>query len=598
MQFHIASDDLAFRTSRGEAASAAPASTRATSPRQRNTWPTSPSEYKAGSHRFDSVPTLVPTPWELERSSQRPRVQRPQVRDHKAFPRRIFEQLPREIYDCVLRQLEATHTVSLGTVDVASRQADLRCLLFVDKRWHHVAREHLYHQIWLPKDEERQPARPLLFSRSRTRLRLLLRTLTDSPGLASLVRHLRVTADLAALLDTVERSAGARRSAYEALTQIISQCPNLETLSGYYPIICDEMGIKLALSLAQCPRLAAHVWNLQAAQLGSARLRQFGAGELISCHQAWSSLETLALCSAADLILGPGVISAIILHLPSLRHLMLSRLSKQDFHNGTLVCLPAVASLRLEHMEGVTDQGVEQLAHSRTVLSLKSLSLIGLELTSLRIVQALLRNMCVLRRFRLVQDTAPEFQPGIESASVMGDFESDTLQYLHWDVLVSGSATTLLANSIASGRFPALRKVKVPCDYDGAIQAICRPLVQQPLNADDVNSLNRSDDGRYERALRLSRIQAQLRVRQSRRQPSFSVIIQDEDDRVQHTHTIGSYLGSVTSRIEYSLGPDIEGSPDALAQFRDVESPRWDCGKENEGRSGNGERLLDLSVLF
>jgi len=261
--------------------------------------------------------------------------------------------------------------------------------------------------------------------------------------------------------------------------------------------------------------------------------------------------------------------------------------------------LPALKSLRLEYMEGLTDHGIEQLAYSPSAASLESLSLIGLELTALRVVQTLLSRLRRLRRFTLVQDTAPEVQPGMESTCIIKGFESSTLRYLHWDVLVSGSATTLIANSVASGRLPKLRRVKVPCDYDGAIQALCRPIAQQSLNADDLALLDRCDSERYERSLRVSQIQAQLRTRQSRQQPSFNVVIQDEDRKVRHTHVIGSYLGSMDSKLEYSLEPDVEGSPYALAELHDMEAPRW-IYEERKGmkRSVKGEQRLDLSALF
>ncbi|KAK4547605.1 hypothetical protein LTR36_000562 [Oleoguttula mirabilis] len=278
---------------------------------------------------------------------------------------------------------------------------------------------------------------------------------------------------------------------------------------------------------------------------------------------------------------------------------MLSGLGKRDFHNGTLLSLPGLRSLRLEDLAGVTDQGIEQLAYGRLSLSLERLCLVGLELTSLRVVQVLLANMCRLKRFTMVQKTSPGFRPGLESASALKGLGSRTLQYLHWDVLVAGSATTLIANTIASGRLPALRKVKVPCDYDGAIQALCRPIAHEALNAIDLELLERFNNERYERFLRVSQIQAQLRIRESRQQPSFNVVVHDENERVSATHVIGSYIGSMESGIEYSLEPDVEGSHYALVDFSDVAAPSWVYETMNEmERSVRGEQVLDVRMLF
>lgn len=293
------------------------------------------------------------------------------------------------------------------------------------------------------------------------------------------------------------------------------------------------------------------------------------------------------------------MVSMMIQHLPSLRHLFLRNLLREDFHNGTLLSLPALRSLRLEDMEGLTDQGVEQLAHGRLALSLEKLCMVDLELTSLRTVQTLLSHMHRLRSFTMVQNTSPEFLFGVQSHIANAQLESASLQYLHWDALIPGSATKIFANSIASGHFPSLRRVKVPCDYDGAIQPLCRPIAQETLSAHDLELLDRfnAHDSRYERFLRLSQIQAQLRVRESRQQPSFNVIVQDEDDTVRLSRVIGSYVGSMDSRIEYCLEPDVASSFYALAMFEDVEVPKC-LEMEEDPLFVREEQVLNLSTLF
>ncbi|KAK1075523.1 hypothetical protein LTR48_009251, partial [Friedmanniomyces endolithicus] len=159
--------------------------------------------------------------------------------------------------------------------------------------------------------------------------------------------------------------------------------------------------------------------------------------------------------------------------------------------------LPALRSLRLDNLEGVTHHGIEQLAHTRTALSLESLTLVGLELTSLRAIQQLLAHLGRLKKFVIVQDTSPELPPTMRATNSNTALASASLQYLHWDILVAGSGTALIAKSIAHGGFPSLTKVKVPGDYEGAIQALCRPIAQETLDASDLELIDRFNSDRY-----------------------------------------------------------------------------------------------------
>ncbi|KAK5137485.1 hypothetical protein LTR08_008463 [Meristemomyces frigidus] len=549
-------------------------------------------ERKAGSYAFATAPTLVRTPWELERAHGRPR------HSHRTParppPQRVFEQLPREIYHCILDHLESLHATS-ATVDVRGRQRDLRALLLVGKRWHRVAREYLYREIWMP-DHEEVGRRRLSFQRSRSRLELLRRTLGEGGGLTGMVRCLHVTCDLAATLESRDVVA------LTLMADIISSCPNLEELGGYYPPLYDKASVALLESLSTRTKLRAYAWDFVHHSSTSRSVSpQCSPSDIFHCHATWQQLQTLALCATPDVQLGIGVVSATIQQLPRLKHLLLSGLNRHDFHNGTLLSLPAVRSLRLERLEGITDHGIEQLAASRLAVSVERLTLVDLELTSLRTIRALLKGMCRLSHFTCVQDTSPGSQPGLASISTLSrDLYSPNLQYLHWDALVPGSATAWLADLIASGRFPSLRKVKVPCDDDGAIQALCRPIVHETPDAGDFALVEQCDSSvSYTRSLRVAQIWAQLRVCESRRQPACNVVVHDEEERVAAVHTIGSYLGHIGSSIKYSLEPDIEGSQDALSEFSDVKASRWPCAKTGEmGKIVKSEKILDLRMLL
>ncbi|KAI7236439.1 hypothetical protein KC330_g3747 [Hortaea werneckii] len=590
VHFHITSDDIDLQSTHRQAK--VPES----APSQRHTWPETVKRPKAGRYSFETVPTLVRTPWELERSASRSESLREPRLQLTRLPRRIFEQLPREVYHAIIDQLKSLSNNG-NSVDVIGRQTDLKVLSLVDRRWHRIAREHLYRDIWTPSDEDLR-RRYSLFSRRRSRLDLLRRTLKSSQALAYMVRRLHITTGLATDLSTETGHTARRNASLVALASVVELCPNLEQLSGYYWLDQGASSAGLLEALARCSGLKQHIWVF-----GNENMPDPGPGVMLDCHNGWVQLDTLVLCSNEGFRLGAGSVSALVQRLPRLKHLMLSGLDRLDFHNGTLLSLPSVKSLRLDHLGGISKQGIEQLSVSRLSISLENLSLVGLELTSLRTLQSLIANAVRLRHFTFVQDTSPEFQPGMESTSSLKGLESKTLEYLYWDVLIPGSSTTLVANSIASGRLPALRKVKVPCDYEGAIQSLCRPIARERLTSEDMELLAcYSGSERYERNLRLAQIQAQRRIRECRRHPSFNVVVQDEDQTVSAQYMIGSFIGNVDSKIEYSLEPGVEGSHSALVELQDVLVPKksYDSiGRKTETeKSVKEERILDLKMLF
>ena len=509
----------------------------------------------------------------------------------------MFEQIPREILYCILDQLRGVHTTG-STLRIRCLQDDLRALCLSHKRWHRVAREHLYREIWAPPNEDTRQKTALPIRRPMTRLQLLLRTFQDSPALADMTRHLRITADLASQLESEiksDRHGHHKSTTVNLLSEIVTKCQNLEQFSGFAPAAL-EPAAELLAALSGCPRLKSHVWRLPSEETD----QQFGlkAADFLSCYTKWPRLQTLVLWQSPNgCSIPPGTVSAVVQRLPSLRHLFVRGLHPVDFHNGTLLMLPALKSLRLEEVHGITDQGLEQLTHSRLAFSLERLTLSGLELTSLRTIQTLFANLSRLRRFTLLQDTSPALQQWSAVASSNFSLQSTSLAYIHWDVIAQGHATAILANSIAAGKFPRMQKVKVPCDYDGAVQNLCRPIPYRSLADTDIRILVEWDTrSHYHRSLQVSQIQAQLRVHESRKQPAFNVVVQDEDANIQHTHAIGAYLGNIASEIEYSLDPAIEGTEVAIAPIDIVAMPR--IAGSYQDRRRTEEQLLDLDVLF
>jgi hypothetical protein len=526
----------------------------------------------------------------VERYKRHSVAQRSRLDRATQLPAHVFEQLPHEIYSCILGHLEDTYTNG-PTIDVSGRKRALRTVCLISRRWAKVGIEHLYRDLWLPSSEaSNKRARRFSMARPKSRLELLLRTLNEAPSLSFLIRRIHVTGALAKELDSNDTSDAQCKAAYSMLREVVDICTEVELVTGYNPPATRAHAdwYKLLFSRG---RIDEHAWQLD--------LRQplvFNMGRFADFHDKWQWLKTLVLCKtdSSDGVAGPGVISAVTNRLGSLKHLMVSGFRKEDFHNGTLLALNPLQSLRLENLEGVTDQGIYQLSQSRNAFSLESLSLVDLELVSMRTIQALLINMTRLCRFRFVQNTSPSLLVGAGLANRRNTLASDSIEYLHWDTLIPGLATESLAQSLKVGSFPRLRTLKVPSDFNGSLQALCRPIHRQSLTADDLKFLASIDQDRYTRSLRLSQLQAQLRIREYRRRPSLSVVISDEEEHTQQTHVIGSYLGDVWSRAEYVLEPDVQSGQEALASMKDImkKEDSVDC------MDSVAERSCRFDVLF
>lgn len=388
------------------------------------------------------------------------------------------------------------------------------------------------------------------------------------PTLGSLVRTIHLTAEFAAELE-VEAFEDFRPDSYlDTLQELVRHCFNLEQICGYVPPATLTTRA-LFEALASRTRLRVQAWNLD-----STRATLPSLAEFIHFHDDWMSLETLVLAGDPGVDLGIGTVSAILEKLPSLKHLMLSGLHHSDFNNGTILALPALKSLRLDALAGVTDEGIEQLAFSRLVSTLENLTLVALELQSLRTIEALLTNLPRLSSFAIKQDTSPEPQAGVSFSRPIS-LCSPSLSHLHWDCLLPGTSLSWFADAVEGGRLPGLKSMKIPCDYDGIMQRLCRPIPRLQLSSHDLQYHDAHTEYTYERDLRVAQIQAQLRVRESRRKPSFTVQVQDESMEVQHTHVIGSYLGNMESPVEYDLRPAVAGK--AIADFDDVALPKRDA---------------------
>jgi hypothetical protein len=103
-------------------------------------------------YRFDTAPKLVKTPWEADRSKDRKAFQRqfppatvlaPRPVTPKALPSRFFQDLPKEVYDCILRQLENVHFCHAAGVCVSCYLSDITSLSLTSRAWERASRQQL-----------------------------------------------------------------------------------------------------------------------------------------------------------------------------------------------------------------------------------------------------------------------------------------------------------------------------------------------------------------------------------------------------------------------------------------------------------------------
>lgn len=420
---------------------------------------------------------------------------------------------------------------------------------------------------------------------------------------------------------------GAEGDFLETLAAIVLACPNLEGLHGLQPAqFCptEKLGI-ITAALTTRRNLKEHIWTIDKrnyltnhhnATPSRPRSASFlpvvdPSIEFIQAHSMWKSLETLIICATDAHLLGPGTIYGVLAKLPSLKHLMLSGLPPHICHNGTLQSLGSLHSLRLENLPGITDVGLTQLSHSRVALSLLSLSLISLDLKSLRTISTILATSPHLTRFVLQQDSAPGLPLGADVSIALNTplLASPTLQFLHWDILVPGSANEALAHSLRTNGFPALETLRAPCDADGSLHALCRPIPRRALTKDTVRMYAAEEEGgTYSRTLAHARAAAQLRIRSSRALGGgLSVVVRDEGGEAQRTIAMGEFVGVLGGRVEYCLEPDVLGAEEAVGTVGDV----WGGGVglrdvcenwERKGRKGHvgrsKERVVGLRQLF
>ena len=432
-----------------------------------------------------------------------------------------------------------------------------------------------YHRIHLVGPDSKEQMKKYKM-KTWVRLKLLRRTLRERSFLAQHVLELKVPR-LQAEGDPL------RKDMINIVASLVMACPNLERLIGFYPVYGHEFD-RLTHALSTRKKLKEQMWLIgENAAVTQRSQKQLAPGlmdreqkeSFLGFHHAWTSLTTLFLHSPGLGILERDIFvnkvrGTGILHLlPALKHLCISNFDMDDFDNHTLQDLPPLHSLRLQDLEGITYWGLSEFSRTTNAFSLRKLSLINLDIMYISAVSNLLLHLKNLERFTLVQDTSPEVAEG--EIIIHPIVASHLLEFLHWEIIVPGSANVNLANSIRAGGFPRLRTVRIPTDHLGLVQALCKPRAQIQLPGDwnSINNAHTMAPG----SLLTARRAAQQRLEQAWNTVQFKVVVQ-EDDLVHEVFDLGGFIGEIGSQIDYSLEPDVPGSDQAWIDFPDVISGR------------------------
>lgn len=551
--------------------------------------------------------------------------------DGQRLPDPSLHQLPKDVCRAIVNQLRQSHPGPESTGCTTCCQRDLSSLSLVNRHWASMVKPILYEKIWIVGPESPHNIKKKFKMNYGCRLKLLRRTLRSRPALANHVLELKAPSFAADYQD-----AKSYDEAINIVASVIMACPNLERLVGLYPTY-NHTYDRVAQALSTRPHLREQVWVISGEQRvtkksrrPSALVQPEEAANFLHFHTGWKSLDTLVLHSVKGGTLDHEMFVSVMSHLPALAHLYVSGFDADDFNDLTLLALPTLDSLRLENLHGITDSGVARFASKSSSATLKSLSLIDLEIMEMSIIARLLSNLRLLRKLTLVQHSSPElplgglvFQPFIASTS---------LQFIHWDILVPGSGNATLAASIRAHGFPGLRVLRAPSDHDGSLQNVCRPRVRisptaygMPLTAGAAGApsssfaslaiatrrptggpapptpnpsaakkppplptapLTPEDPDRYTRSLAAARQDAQTRIEDARRRPWFMVVV-EQDGIVAAIERFAGFAGAIGSRVRYELGPDLSGRDVAVAGVGDLLEGE-DSGGTAGGAGGEG----------
>jgi hypothetical protein len=451
-----------------------------------------------------------------------------------------------------------------------------------------------------------------------------------------------------------------REEIVNLVASLVMACPSLERLVGFHVPFTQSFD-RLSYALATRPKLKERVWLLSEPeddyldgedddQVNSYYLAARDPTErFLDLNSGHSLLTTLVLhCGSRECspLLNFRAIIGTFRQLPMLRHLSVSSLPATSFTNMTLNALPPrLQSLRLENLPGINDKGLQRFVTSHLSTSIESFTLINLELSSLiTITNILSKHLSKLKRFSIAQYRTPDLGSRIS----IPDFFGPSLEFIHFEFRsqsgpvidpflpesrksvefpfanpepISCLATSLLAMNIKEGAFPALRRVRIPHDPQGLIQALCKPrttallpsdtsLLTRPLQKSgahgyavmiDAHVSNRESsyivplsprdsaidspifDGSSSSSSSTpskTRLAAQARILAARKAPFVIVRVYDPEGEVRIDTAIGGFVGDIKSNIVYDVKPDASRWPGSRDQSGPPQ-PEWITGIED-----------------
>lgn len=463
----------------------------------------------------NDIPHLTKTPWEVERYKRNSAWKR--SAPETELPARAFKHLPREVYDCIVAQLEQIH-LQKDQACPSCYLKDLYSLALTSRAWDKAATMQMYRKVYII-GYERPSQLAKIKTKGPSRLKLLRRTLRERQLMARHVRELHLP-DFQSLY---QEASIEREEIVNLVASLVMACPSLERLVGFH-IPFTQSFDRLSYALATRPKLRERVWLLSA--LEDDDLGEEDDDEVNRCYFAARDpterfldlnsrhplLTTLVLHRASDGLAPALNFRAIIgtfRQLPALQHLSISGLPASSFTNLALNALPPrLRSLRLENLPGINDKGLQRYVTSHSSTSIESLTLINLEISSLITITSILSDrMSKLKRFTITQYRTPDLGPRLS----IPDFSCRSLLFIHFEFRsqsgpsidpfspdsrksvdfpfsnpepISCLATSLLAMNIKEGAFPALRRARIPHDPQGLIQALCKPCATALLPAD------------------------------------------------------------------------------------------------------------------
>ena len=476
------------------------------------------------------------------------------------------------------------------------------------------------------------PPSKKLFSKPKTRLKSLRRTLRERPVLARYVKQIQVLDFSRDVIVGPDASVEIRN----LLASIVMACPSLERLNGLYPPHFHDHD-RLSHALSTRRSLKEKLWVIGPNHLsaGTGRVEHLNAYQIdsfIQAHSSWSALETLVLnCAQNGVLDHPQMFAATLQYLPSLKNLHIANFSAYDFNDSHLAFLPpTLTSLRLEALPGISEEGL--LHHITDTLplndraNLTSLALIDMNLHFLSTLSSLLGHLYALRRLTIVTSSLDP-PSGIPITDIWAPFlASRSLTTLHWEInpwINSPSpdfAHYILAESILAGGFPALQRLRAPSDPRGILQAACRPIAppakftrspdgaiveREPTKCHGCannatcmpSSLAHARDAAYNRAhtalFPARRVGhndvCHYSVIEGEAEPFIRIVATDEEGMLIEAYDTPSFVGSVGPGAPvYWMESDVQGCDAMLATVEDVvlrEAPRF-------GQGGNGREEM------